>query len=41
MSDLYSRELSRQAAARAALGLGLKEADPEAVDCLADGKKNR
>ncbi len=38
MSDSYSRELSRQAAARAALGLGLREADPAAIDALADGE---
>lgn len=36
MSEEYARELSKMAVSKAAVALGYKFAQPEAVDCLAD-----
>lgn len=36
MADDFSREVTRQAIARASLALDFKEADEEVLDCLAD-----
>jgi histone H3/H4 len=36
MSEEYARELSKMAVSKAAVALGYKYAQPEAIDCLAD-----